>query len=121
MVLAGCSFSNTYYGSTRTIEDQPNQPFKSYGNEGIYPQGKHGGGFQHKAAARRRTDHSHKGDEEQACDAIDQSDDQTIGIGADQFQPDAKYDQSFEGAEQQPDQLAGFKGKDALFATRFAL
>ena len=120
-MLAGCRFSNAYHGSTWTVKDQPNYSINNPGDQSIDHHGKHGGDLQHKAAKRRRTDQPRKGEKKHGSDAVDHGYDRAAWVGADQHESDAQGDEKFENAEHQPDQLTGFKSKDALLAFGFAL
>ena len=121
MVFAGRSLGNGHNWATRTVKDQPDHSFYSPGDQTIDQHCEQGREFKYHVPSCGRTDQPFKGEEEQVSKPIDQGYDRTVGIGADQHQPDAQRDQGFKDPEQQPDQLRGFKSEDALFPLRLAL
>ena len=121
MVLAGCSFSNSYHWATRTVKNQPDSSFHSPRDQAIDQHCKHGREFKHHVAGRWRADQICKGEQEQGCKPIDQGNYRAVGIGPNQLQSDAKRNDGLEDSEQQPNQLSGLKSEDALLSFWFAL
>ena len=121
MVLAGRGLGGGHSRPIRAVEDQPDYSFYSPRDQAIDHHCEHGREFEYHAAGRWRTDQSGKWEQEQVGKPIDQGNDRAIGIGPNQLQSDAKRNERLKDAEQQPDQLCGFKSKDALFAFRVSL